>query len=361
MKILTRYIYKELISSFFVGMLVFTFILFMNSIFQLIDLLVTKKVSLVIISELTLYIILTLFTFTVPISIFFAVIFTYSKLSESNEITALRSAGIPVVHYIWQPLLASILLTVILCWINLYSIPKTQGQFMKIYNAIIQKQPLSRFEEKTFVELGDYKIYVDRVNNKTNDLSGINIYKLGAENKLIIAKKGKATFDTSKGLIFTLNDGIIETASSIEPDRLTRFSFVDYKITIPVNDEKQIKQARTIREFTGNELLTEIENYKKQNLSFSHLKIEYILRWVISFSAFCLVLVGLPMGIMTRQTGRSLGMGLSIVIIGIYYFLLMLGITLAEKQVFSADYILWLSNVVMLAGGLMLNYRVIKT
>jgi len=39
----------------------------------------------------------------------------------------------------------------------------------------------------------------------------------------------------------------------------------------------------------------------------------------------------------------------------------MLGITLAEKQVFSADYILWLSNVVMLAGGLMLNYRVIKT
>ncbi|MFA6613495.1 MAG: LptF/LptG family permease, partial [Endomicrobiia bacterium] len=93
-KILHRYIVKEFVSSFIFGLTVFSAILLLDQIFQLIDLFLSKGVGFFLIFQLFILIIPNILSLTIPMAILFGVLLSYGRLCEDNEITVMKATGI---------------------------------------------------------------------------------------------------------------------------------------------------------------------------------------------------------------------------------------------------------------------------
>jgi lipopolysaccharide export system permease protein len=358
MKILNRYVFSELGKSFLTGMMVFSFILLLNNIFQFIDLLVTKNVNVFTVGKLFAYTLITLFSMTVPISMLFSVILTYGRLSEDNEILILRSAGMNTIKFTWQPVVMAILLTLVLFKLNFDVLPEVQGRFQSVYTEILKKKPVVKFEPQTFTTVGEYKVYVHGVDHTKNELVGINIYK--PFNISIFAKHGTVVNVVNKGFRFNLYDGTMIYGTLADTEKTTYVKFGNYVTVIPLPDDQTDMATKTLREFTSSGLLKEIEIYKVKGLPVTFMETEYYLRWAISFAAVVFVIVGLPISFMIKKGSKSIGLGVCLLIIGVYYFLLITGITTAEKGRFAAKYALWLSDMILLCAGVYLNLKLFK-
>ncbi|MBI5043522.1 MAG: LptF/LptG family permease, partial [Nitrospirae bacterium] len=100
MKIIDRYIIKEVLPPFILSLFVFTFVLFMNQILKLTDLLINKGISLFVILELIAFILPSFLVLTIPVSTLTASILAFNRLSNDGEITAFKASGVSLYRMI---------------------------------------------------------------------------------------------------------------------------------------------------------------------------------------------------------------------------------------------------------------------
>lgn len=85
--------------------------------------------------------------------------------------------------------------------------------------------------------------------------------------------------------------------------------------------------------------------------------VEYYSRVALPFSCFVFGLFGIPLGLQPHRTSKSIGLGLSIIFIFIYYLLMTVSRTLGENGVLVPFMAAWLPNVLFAAVGIVLLVR----
>src|ERR1035437_4213403 len=176
-KILSRYILKEFASNVLLGLLIFTFVLILDKLFELADLLLNKGVGLWLTLKLLFLLLPSSLSLTLPMSILLGALLTFGRLSENNEITAVRASGLAAWSYVRMPLIVALVAAVFLIPFNGRWAPRAHASFRQLYIQVLKRNPLVRIEEKTFVEIGDYHLFVERKDKKTGLMKGITIYK----------------------------------------------------------------------------------------------------------------------------------------------------------------------------------------
>ncbi|MCK5330780.1 MAG: LptF/LptG family permease, partial [Candidatus Marinimicrobia bacterium] len=93
MRLLTRYILKEIFMPFFFALLVIVFILFTNFLLRAIDRFLGKGIDVLTILEYLFLNLAWIVALAVPMAVLIAALMTFGRLSEDNEITAMRTSG----------------------------------------------------------------------------------------------------------------------------------------------------------------------------------------------------------------------------------------------------------------------------
>ncbi|MFQ6037870.1 MAG: LptF/LptG family permease [Candidatus Aminicenantales bacterium] len=94
MKLFDRYILKELTPPFFIGLMVYTFVLLMNQILLLSELFIARGVAFGVVAKLLVFLIPSVLAFTVPMSVLMGILAGLSRMSSDAEITALKTLGV---------------------------------------------------------------------------------------------------------------------------------------------------------------------------------------------------------------------------------------------------------------------------
>ena len=164
MKTIDRYIIKEIFPPFILSLSVFTFVLFMNQILRLTDLLINKGISLLIILKLIVYVLPSFLVLTIPMSILTATILAFSRLSVDGEITALKAGGISLYRMIVPVAIYSIITGVITAYLMAAAMPIGNFAFKNLlYNTIKAKASIG-IEEGIFNDTFDnLMIYVKEI------------------------------------------------------------------------------------------------------------------------------------------------------------------------------------------------------
>jgi lipopolysaccharide export system permease protein len=97
---LYRYLIKELLPSFLLGLMGFTFILLTGRILQLTELFVNKGVPLGYILRLLYFLLPSFLVLTIPMATLLSVLLAFNRLSSDNEITALKASGVSLYQMI---------------------------------------------------------------------------------------------------------------------------------------------------------------------------------------------------------------------------------------------------------------------
>jgi lipopolysaccharide export LptBFGC system permease protein LptF len=286
---------------------------------------------------------------------------TFGRLSESNEITAVRASGLAAWSYVRMPLLVAALVAVFLVPFNTSWAPRAHAHFRELFLQVLKRSPLARLEEKTFIEIGDYRLFFERRDKKAKLLKGITIYKIPVEGPplRIFAERGRAVVDPVHGMKFLLEAGRIEQVDPDHPTEWFQTRFDTYQLAIPLG-KTEATSERAIEEISSRELRAEIQRLRQKNMKAPLFSCQVHLRLALAVTPLLFALMGIPLAIRMHRGGRSIGFGLSILILLAYYILLMGGTALGQRGQWPPWLAVWLGNFILLgvAGGL--SWRFLK-
>lgn len=365
MKILNSYILKELRNSFIFAFVIFTFILLLGNLIKLADLVINKGVNLVSVGKLFLLLLPSLLNYTVPIAVLVAILLTFGHLSANNEITAIRCSGFSLYRLLLPLITIGIIISLSLVVLENHIIPWSHFASRKTIIGIGARKPTSYLESGRFIkEFKDYIIFIHEI--KGNKLKHIRIYqpRKGKKTRTIIAREGlilSASPSKEKKIILKLIKGSSEEQDPTEPSKFYKCDFEEYPLILNLTQElKRKKIEKKIKDMSIKELKGEIKQLRKKGISVIPLIAEMQRKFSFSFSVLAFIIIGFPLGVITKRGEKSIGFSLGLGIILFYYLLMAAGKGLIISKNANPYFWMWLPNIIIIAVGLISTYLAVE-
>ena len=356
MKLLDKYILKQVIAVFIMGVLVFTSIIFASDTFITLIKQISKygipfKIAfMIIILHLP-----SVFVMTIPMGVLLSTVMTLNSLSLSSEITVMRACGISL-NRIAKPIFVfAILMSITSFIINETIVPimTTQSTNLALY-AFGQKNIPEGKENFTFKEIkegGTLKrlFYVgDCTDGVLHNITVLDASKEGSI-QILQAREGKtspAGWKFQKGAIYTISD----SGKTLDT---TLFNDSTFTFGMDLSKEMDKNQAAE-RNFI--QLLKYISEENR-----SELRIDLYDKIALPLTTIVLVLIGVPLAITPPRVRYNRGFLFSILIIFAYYLIRALSISFGEAGTLIPVVAAFMPNVVLTIIGVGLYYRKVYT
>jgi len=367
---------------FILALLVLTFVLIMNRIFELVNNIVGKGLSPYIVLKVFVLSLPFIIALTVPMAVLVSVITVFGRLSQDFEIIALKTGGVNLYRLIVPVLLTVILLSMGMVYFNNHILPESNHTVKNLLIDINEKKPSLRLKEGIFTKpFKGYDIYIRKIDHKESILYDILIYetKKGRITKVVVANKGRMETHKDK-VVLTLLDGEMHEIDLKNPNHYRKLTFEKHTITFPLNDEfvEKEREFRSDRELSARAMgarIVDIEEeigklkeskspqkdverrIKIKRKEISRYAVEIQKKYSIPFASVVFLFLGVPLGIKTRKGGVAVATGVSILFFVVYYVFLVGGEELADRGLMSPFLGMWFANIVFFLVGLFLTQR----
>jgi lipopolysaccharide export system permease protein len=265
-RILPSYILRLHLVTFLLGFGVVTFVFEMDVLFDYLDLVINRGVPAPAVLQLFALSLGFVIALSVPCAVLISTLMTFGRLSQDNEITALRASGVHLFRAMLPPLAAAGVLALGLTLFNNYVYPDANHAFAGLLVDIGRMRPTVKLQEGVFItDFPGYNLLVQSVNGQTNEMRGVTIYQLhaGSPPTTILAKRGYLTYSADgKTAILELEDGEIHEipAGDEGAARYHRLQFRKHTINIQGAGgllERSVRSARGDREKSAAQLIAE--------------------------------------------------------------------------------------------------------
>lgn len=372
MRILTRYILGEITSHSLIGCALFTFILLMKPLEQILDMVVRNSSSFEVLLQVFLFTLPNLFLVSIPMAVLVGVLLGLSRLAADSEITAMRASGLGIWYFVRVASIVAVIGTLIGLGNSLYVIPRANQAIIELQKAIETTQASFEIQPRIFYEeFKDAVIYVQNVRAGTGvsdwqrvfiaDTSDPASPRITTAQSATVAP-GKAASvldpaanhgkDSDQGLLIRLRNVTDHEMTAGQPGQynISTFAQTDRPLDFSPQSDVQLGRMDTPIYALGNHELVRL-SHGPDGKRFA---IEMQRR--VAFPAACLVLmlIGVPLGTASRRGGKSSGFVLTILLVLAYYLLSDFGIAWAKQGRLPAFVGVWLANLVFAAAGLFL-------
>lgn len=349
-----RYVLKEIISPFAIGLLVYTFTLLINQILVLSNVLISRGATTATIFKILLYLLPDFLSFTIPMSTLMGVLAGLSRMSTDYEIVAFRTMGINNFRILKPVMIFSVLTWLFSSWLIMYVAPESNFRFSKLYHQVVLSKAVSNIKPKTFYTgFPFYVLYFNEIDNQTGEWKGLFLYSMKDPNddKMILAKRGKFVQKIGeKESHIALSDAVIQGFKKKEPKKSYSQSFKFLREYIPklIN----IKQTRRSTQQSLPHLLETLRS-DPDDLS---VQIEFHNKFALPFTCLAFGFLALSLGISTKKGGKISGFIISLGIIFIYYTVITTARNLILKKILSPFWGMWLPNIFLIVIGFLLYF-----
>jgi len=348
------YILKEILPVFFIGLMVFTIILLMDKILKLIDMIVNRGVGLPEILMILVFFSPSFFIFTIPMAVLLSILITFGRLSGDSEIVAFKASGMSLYQLFIPVSIFSIGAYLLTTFLVLYGLPwGNQGFKMTLYK-IAQTTANLEIKERVFNDAFDgLVVYVEKVPIEGKKMEGILIYderEKGKTNTIFANEGFLSSNPVSQEVILRLFSGDIhrfDPQSNVY--QKVKFDTYDLRLEFGRAISSLGKRLRD-HEMSIDEIKEKIRIKKRMREDTTSQEVELQKRSAIPFACIVFGLLGVPLGIQPRRSGRSYGFVFSILILLTYYISLTASEILALRHTLPIFLAGWAPN--FLFGGL---------
>jgi len=351
-RLANKYIFFEMLPSFLMGVFIFIFIILMFQSFRLTEDIIIHGAHVNTILKILFYLTISFLPVVLPMSLLFAVLLTYSRLSSDSEIIALKALGLNIYNLILPAILLGVLIAVASAQTSYYVAPWGNRKFEVLLHKLGETKAGITIKEGVFSEgFFDMVVYANKVDSKHNLLKKVFIYdERDPKSPLtIIAKKGKLIRESSlsgEKAFLRLFDGNIHKNNKEDYTKVD-FSTFDINLFDPINQTKKIK---TPLSYTLTDLRQAMKTPKKYDKRmFKRLEIELYRRSALAFACLVFALLGVGLGITTnKRSGKGNGMVLCIGIVVGYWIIYAALENLARSGSIPVLVATWTGNIVCL-------------
>jgi LPS export ABC transporter permease LptF/LPS export ABC transporter permease LptG len=375
MRLLTRYILREVTSYALLGGVLFTFVLFMRDLPKILDLVVRNSASLTDVLRIFLYTLPNTLTVTLPTAVLAGILLGLSRLAADSEITAMRACGIGAFAFVR---IVSVLSLSALGFglINaLYFAPHAASNLLKLEDQLKSSQVSFEVQPRVFYEdFKNYVLYIQDVpaagatwhNVFLADLTQPENPNVTTADQAFVSTPDSANSQTLR--LHLLNGGQHEISPS-NPSQydISTFTSTDVPLQFENQDDTHISRTDTpLHALSLGELWqrahgTGIGNRPLDISAARAARIEINTRFSYPFACIVLMLIGVPLGLSSKRGGKSTGVVLILLLVFAYYLLSEFGVGFAKSGKLSPMLGVWAANLIFAAFGLLLLQQLAGT
>jgi LPS export ABC transporter permease LptF/LPS export ABC transporter permease LptG len=377
MRLLTRYILREVVSYALLGAVLFTFVLFMRDLPKILELVVRDSASLTDVLRIFAYTLPNTLTVTLPTAVLAGILLGLSRLAADSEITAMRACGIGVFRFVG---IVSILALAALGLGLLNALdfaPRAAGNLLKLEGQLKSSQASFEVQPRVFYEdFKNYVLYVQDVRPAAGAAAWHHIFladltqpanpNITTADQALVSNPGPAN---SQALRLHLLDGSQHQISPTDPNQydISTFASTDLPIQFNSQDDTHISRLDTpLHALSLRELLQRAHTPGPNSVSLNTAdaraaRIELNSRFSYPFACIVLMLIGVPLGLSSRRGGKSAGVVLTLLLIFAYYLLSLIGDAFAKSGKLTPALGVWAANLIFTAFGLLLLQQLAGT
>jgi LPS export ABC transporter permease LptG/LPS export ABC transporter permease LptF len=358
-RILTRYILKEVVSHALLGGALFTFLLFMQNLGQILDLVVRASAPLGKVAEIFLFTLPNTLTVTIPMAMLVGVLLGLSRMAADSEITAMRASGLGVMMFVRVLSLVGITACALSLFNTLWLAPHATEALQVLENNLKGSQASFEVQPRVFYEdFHNYILYVQDIRATSGaakwrkvflaDLSTPNEPKVTTAAEATVINAGTDTVQ------MRLRNGAEHDTVADDPSQYSISTFSESEVPIQFQSQTDLRIGRAdapILAMTTGEVA-----HRARSNDGRIYAIELQKRLSYPFACIVLMLVGVPLGMSSKRGGKGAGFVLTILLVFGYYFLSSTGIALARQDKLAPWVGVWAANAIFgIAGALLLR------
>ncbi|MCF8066990.1 MAG: LPS export ABC transporter permease LptF [Desulfobacterales bacterium] len=363
--IINRYIFREMIPPFVLNVIFFTFIFLLSKILEITNMIVNYKVGFFVIFQMILFFMPYFLVFVIPMSVMMSVLLTFLRLSNDNEIMALKAGGASLYNLLPPVLMFCFIGTVLTAVMSVYGLPWSKTSLRTVAVKAAASNVDIGIKARTFNDsFKGVMIYVNEIDIKSKVLKDIFIEDHREKSRAItvIAPKGRMFSDKETGLFhLRLEHGSI---NQVDPESRTvnAIDFETYDLNLDL--QKRLNQAShepiDESEMSLPQLRQMIQKSKIKDDRYYSALLEWHKKFSIPFACFALGILALPLGTKSKTRRQSFGIMIGIALFLLYYLLLSTGLVFGEAGVYPPIIGMWVPNIVMGTIGIYMLIRAAK-
>lgn len=353
MRILDRYIVREIFRHALLGLIVFTFVFFVPQLVRLMELVVRHSGSGGQLVKLFLCLFPGVLAFTVPMAILVGVLLGLGRMSADSEIIALTALGIGRTRILLPVAVLAVTGVAVTASMTLWVGPLALRNFRSIEADLIANQVSFQVQPRVFDErFPKTVLYVNDVSASGTEWHGVFLAEAGDQNssQLTLAENAIVIAEPQLGkLELHLRGGATHEFTRQDPDHysVTQFGQSDLPIEVtglvPAKERSLSNQERPVAEL-----------WRDNGPTWREARVELNRRIAFPFACVFFALVAVPLGSQPRRGGRAAGTLLAVLLIASYYLMFITGTALARRGALPVPVGIWIANLALGVLGLVL-------
>ena len=406
--IMFRYIVGEALFSFFVSFLFFFFIFFVNQLLLMAQDILTKKVPFFQVALLVLYALPSIIALSAPFAALVGILMTVGRLTSDNEILVMLSSGLSYWNIFFPAMVVGVIISLLSFFTNDVLLPAGTVQYGRLYRQILASTPALELEANSVKRFKETVIITGPVTGRAISSLIILDRTNDGERRVIMARDAEFRDFGDEGISLDLSDAFIQSSKEIIRDDYDYATSSFLRYWIPQEDLIQAVSSISPREMSSVDVRREIHvkvgelqdrlderrsramsnalnledslrkgqssdawnrrtNYinafTRESMAIQSIhrdrslllyRLEYYKKFSIPFGAFFFVFLAVPLGLLAKKSGQTVGFIFGLLISVIYWALLLIGQNMGIRLGYSPFWSMWLPNILAASIGLIM-------
>jgi LPS export ABC transporter permease LptF/LPS export ABC transporter permease LptG len=358
MRILDRYLVREIIPPFAIGLLVLTFALMMPPILRNGEQLVAKGVPWPTVARVLWTLTPQALSITIPMALLVGILVALGRLSADREFVALQACGVSVFRVLRPIALLAIAGTAATAYETIIALPDANQTFREITFNIVASSAETDIKPRVFFSNFPNRILYVRdmpPGGTWRDVFFADDTKAD-QTTVYFARSGRLLIDRAKHTVqLLLEDGASHTTYTARPDGYDGSAFGT--LILNMDAETVFPRAQIIKgdnEMTIAELRAKIAEGEKTGAFTASQRFTIQQKFAIPAACLVLSLIGLALGVNNRKEGKLATIAMGVGVIFVYYILLYSSRAAALAERFSPVLAPWVANALLGVAGIAL-------
>ncbi len=358
MRILTRYILGEILSHALIGCALFTFLLFIPRLPQILEMVVRNSSTLTNVLQVFLFTLPNLFWVTIPMSVLVGILLGLSRLAADSEVIAMRASGLGVTYFVRVASIVAVGGALLGLGNSLYVAPRANQAILEMQQSLAVSQASYQIQPRVFYEdFRNYVLYVQDVRGGTGAANWRQVFMADvsdpASPRVTTAATATVANDSSSELLMRLHDGAQHSVDSSQQYTISTFTSTDLPLSLTPQSDIRLGRMDTAVFAVPTRLLWR----RIHGPDSRRFLIELNSRFSYPVACLVLMLMGVPLGVMSRRGGKSSGFVFTLLLVILYYILSYTGVSLARQNKMPVVLAVWLANFLFAAAGIFLLWQ----
>jgi len=324
---LHKYIFDEIWPTLLASLTVFLFIVLAARMLNLAEWMINHGVHPFQLVKMIFYLLPGMILFALPAVLLMSVFVAFHRLSNDNELQAMKTSGISLYQMLPSVVLISLAGLLVGLFLSSSAGPWGRKSFKDFVFTIAYSRADLAIQERIFCEpFRGITFYVSNFAPKEKAMKDLFLVdrRDPAMTTTIVAREGR--IDSREDLrLITVRffDGTIFMVDKKQEEGRT-ITFSTYDLGIGLDDIMPALAGREKdpKEMSFEELRQALKGSLKQNSRQPEILMELMERFSIPFAVLLMGLIGAPLGAQLRADGRFVGIVVSLLIFLLYYLLL---------------------------------------